>query len=936
MGMRGTVERRIWGLVAVVAVAALAVQVVAWRDLFVRRSNVLARNSGWAVMKEEVIYHPSAWEEFVRTPIDATGVDLWRGQGYQGIRWVAEDGVRVERLRLDAELRFPGSYLYVLFRIQDQGAYALRLSAHPQHPSGFFVFESDWRAVSFEPLAEDVLPPVGREMEIDLRLRGAEAAAFLDGEEIGRFRHDRFAAGTVGLKGGFLPVRIAGVEIEGTRAEGGPYRWHDDFRHGTTDGLAALAASVGLPLLVLVAVLFVLERRGHGGARTPSLLLLVLVGSTLSLAVQWWTPSGLPALAGILLLLLGVVLVIARAVRLPQRRRTWASLAAAGLLLLAGVALAALALRAGRGLPIRSGGERAAAPTVVPISAAAAGPRVGEPIALGGARHYGDQSLRLRARLAEGSLLEIRFWMPELAPLGDEYRCSGRWHGLLLSTVPQIASGFYLYDADVEPLGLLRDPEAVVAQRPLDVEVTVRGNRLAAYGDGALLAEARVPAGESGISGLYLFAGAAELESAGFTGRPRDFETRWLPDGGLWAAASLLVGAAVLVFARRGPLAALGAALLAAVPAVSLLAAGTVLARSFPVAEMEARLWACAALWAQGVALLAFLPLPAGRLRSWRLPIVVLLTVVVAGVAFFASWEDPYRVVQVEMQAPVPAVPYQWLWYRHPSFRACNGFVQNQQFAGYRASLAPAAESTRVVTLGASQTLGFGASDIERSFPRQLEHVLDASGAGPFEVVNAGIPGSYTVTGRSYFEGVLARYSPDVVVVNYCAADYIYLSLLSLAGFDPDGMLDRIEREGFQPSGLERLVNNVRFWYGLQRSQRGASPDHDWVRGTYERSLRALVRSAAARGARVFVLLEPKTSEIEHPGIDYPALYDAARRVAELEGAEVIDPSRSLQWAEQSGVVWWDYAHLTDFGYRVLADDVARAILRTAAPGGTR
>jgi hypothetical protein len=109
------------------------------------------------------------------------------------------------------------------------------------------------------------------------------------------------------------------------------------------------------------------------------------------------------------------------------------------------------------------------------------------------------------------------------------------------------------------------------------------------------------------------------------------------------------------------------------------------------------------------------------------------------------------------------------------------------------------------------------------------------------------------------------------------------------------------------------------------------SPDYDWVRGTYERSLGALVRSATATGARVFVLLEPKTSEIEHPGIDYPALYDGARRVAALEGAEVIDPSRSIQWAEQSGVVWWDYAHMTDFGYRVLADDVARAILRVVA-----
>lgn len=929
--MRSKLEQKVWVAVAVVAAVVLVAEVVAWNHLFVHRSNVLARNPGWEVMKEEVIYHPSAWEEFIRTPLQADGVDLWRGQGYQGIRWARHDGVQVERLAVTAELRMPGSYLYVLFRVGPEGAYALRLSTHPQHPSGFFVLQPDWQAKSFEPLAEGFTPPVGRDMGIEIRLDGPEARAFLDGEEIGRFRDERLSGGTVALKGGFLPVRIEQVEIEGRDRGGGAVDWSDDFRHGSTEGAGALVTLAGASLLVLFGCLVVLVRRNRelDRVRLAGLVLPMVIGSGLFMALQWWSSTTYAGLGSLVVLLLGGSLLVAHVIRVPTRPRSWASAASAVALLLLGTFLAAVVLRAGSEAPVPWGRGPEREPPPVQGSSRIVDASVGRPSVLGDGSRLGDQTLRLRATLEESSLLEIRFWAPDLDSQGPEYQCSGRWHGLLLSTVPEVSSGFYRYSAEIDPLGLIQDDRAVVPGRPIDLKVVVRGDTLAAYDGEALLARARVPAPEGGRTGLYVFAGDAEVRAVELEGRPAAATgPGGVHDAWLWPVALAFLAAGAVILGRRWPLrAALGAAVLSLVPVLGLLAVEAQLSGNFPVAGRETRIWVAAALWSQAAVLLALLPRPRRGLRWWRPAAASALAGAALVVAVFGDWSDPYRVVQLEMQASVPATPYRWLWYRHPSFRACNGFVQDQRFGEDRVPAGTPAGATRVVTLGASQTLGFGASDLEHAFPSQLERALDADG-DRFEVLNAGVPGSYTLTSRSYFEGVLAEYSPDVVVVNYCAADYIYLSLLSLYGLEPDRMLAQIERTGHRPSGVERLLDNMNFWYGFRQSQKGVPPDHEWVRSTYRQNLRSLVRSASRTGARVFILLEPKSSEVAHPRIDYPALYDEARKVAELEGAEVIDPSRAVRWAEQSGVVWWDYAHMTDFGYRVLAGEVARAILQ--------
>jgi lysophospholipase L1-like esterase len=926
-------ERKIAVALGLVAAAILAVQVLAWRSFLLDRSNVISRNPAWTVMKQEVVYHPSAYEDFLLEPVGREGVNLWRGQGYQGLRWRNPRDIEITRVRANAGFDLPGSYLYVLFRVQEQGAYALRLSTHPAHPSGFCVFAADWQMRGFKPV-ESLSGLAGRTAEVELRLAGPEFIAYVDGRRIGSFRDERWSTGTIALKGSLLPVRVARVEIGGReRASGRPAVWSEDFQHGTSQGLGGIALLILLPVLALCAWLGGAYRRA--GARQALRLLsagiLTLLASLAFLLLQPQSLGFHAGLVSLLILFLGGAVLLGSLHRqepspsareLPSVR---AALASAGTCVLFAAGL--FAVHAGWLPPLfaasstQGGGWR-------DVSAAhLAKLRLGEPVSLGSGL-MGDQELRLRTRLEPGTLLEIRFWEPRFED-GPEYRCSARWHALLLSTVPEIPGGFYLYDAEVSELGRLQLPDSLAGQW-LDLRVTVAGDRLRAFAGNRLVAEARARPRGIGASSVYLFAGGAAISSGAVKSPPPGSPPHPLPDSWTWAGIAALAGAVLLSFgARYGLRRAAAYSLLGLLFSGAFLGLESLLQNLVTLRAHESRLLVWAAFWSQATVVLQFAL--AGAPRLLRGASALGLTAGSLLWAAFGNWSNPYRVVQLELQAETPPTSYRWLWYRHPSFRACNAFLRNQRFGPRRAAVRKPEGRTRVLCLGASQTLGFGASTLQHAYPQQLEDLLNRN-EPRYEVLNAGVPGSYTLTSRSYLQGLLAKFQPDVAVIDFCAADYVYLSMLYHNGLDPNQRLAEIERSGFHQGPAARLLSNLRFWLGFQRSKSGRLPDEAWIRRRYEQNLGDLVRAAKQAGARPFILLEPKTLEVNHPSIDYPRLYDTARRVAAKHGAAVVDPTEAVVWAEQSGVVWWDYAHMTDFGYRILASEVARAI-RTSTVG---
>jgi lysophospholipase L1-like esterase len=878
------------------AVCFLAIQCAAWSALIVARSNTVERNVHWRTMKKDVIYHASAFEDFLKTPIRG-GINLWLGQGFGGILWERPLGFTVTRIEADLRLDTPDSYAYVLFRNGSDGCYGVLLSRAAAYRSGFYAFTREWEATAYSAMLPEAL---GEKVHVELALRGDQFDLTLNGRPAGRFRHDRYRDGTAGFKGGFYPVHIDSVSFHGLDAAGQPQKWTDSFQHGSWSGAPLVGVLIGLGLFVAVRPLLV---QGDRGRAAPA---FACASSSIFSFVQVATAS-VEAGAISLLLLFGT---------LSLQRRPAGSHAGLSRRAVVGVATVICALS----VPHDAGPQ--AAPLLAPAQ------RIfieRPPLALGasvplGAAPMANQVLTARILLHPGSIVEVRFWSEEPPPVRD-YRCYFSSYAFVLSTAGAIDGGFYRFDEEVSRLVSARVP----AERWLNLRIVIEDTVLRAYHDGTLLARARVPETGRGRSGVFLFAGAAEIEHVAVEAASATHPAgAWsLPQGSCWLGAVFIASAALLMAVRRmSPVSALRRSLVPLGLGATFIGIAAVLRLHLPLGDVETRILIWCGLTTQVCGLLRVL------LGAINWPSVAFCATFM-GASFvamsFAHWSGPFRVVQAELQPAMPPTPASWLWYRHPSFRACNQFLFTQRFAGQLVTRSKAPSTRRVMAIGASQTLGFGSTDYDHTYPAALQRMLDATGPG-YEVVNAGVPGSFTVTARAYFDGVLRQFHPDLVIINFCAADYLYYSLLRLQGIDPASRLSKIERAGFKPNLLARIAHGVRSRYGYYQLQKHGPGDIDWVMASYARNLESLVLSVKDAGAVPLVMLEPKTPEVSNPIIDYTRLYQTVRTIGARTGASVIDPGWALAEAEQSGIVWWDYAHLTDYGYRRLAAEVAHAI----------
>lgn len=93
----------------------------------------------------------------------------------------------------------------------------------------------------------------------------------------------------------------------------------------------------------------------------------------------------------------------------------------------------------------------------------------------------------------------------------------------------------------------------------------------------------------------------------------------------------------------------------------------------------------------------------------------------------------------------------------------------------------------RILCLGDSFTFGYGV-DADQTFAKILERALEADGVhdGPWEVINAGVPGTGTAHQLAYFSLEGRKYSADFVLLSFCGkndfSDNVRCGLYSLTG----------------------------------------------------------------------------------------------------------------------------------------------------------
>jgi lysophospholipase L1-like esterase len=178
----------------------------------------------------------------------------------------------------------------------------------------------------------------------------------------------------------------------------------------------------------------------------------------------------------------------------------------------------------------------------------------------------------------------------------------------------------------------------------------------------------------------------------------------------------------------------------------------------------------------------------------------------------------------------------------------------------------------RVAFLGTSQTWGAGAERISETFVARCHRLLaQALGDISVETYNFSIRGSNSTE-------LLAKYA-----------------------------------ESWRFSRPDLLVINL--------------STNDWHADTLTANLRTLVHQTRAAGGRVVFLLEPNAAEVEHRGLQEK--HSASQKLGQELRVPVwnLDGYMSSDPVYDSGMMWWDFVHLTSYGHGVVAEWLAPQML---------
>lgn len=278
----------------------------------------------------------------------------------------------------------------------------------------------------------------------------------------------------------------------------------------------------------------------------------------------------------------------------------------------------------------------------------------------------------------------------------------------------------------------------------------------------------------------------------------------------------------------------------------------------------------------------------------------------------------------------------------------------------------------RVVVMGDSQAWGYGVGDDE-TIPAQLSRLMNESGGPPYQVLNLGVGGYGTDQAFLKYLVQGARYAPDVVVLTVFKNDpvenahTVYWGVEKPRFYVEDGRLclgnvpparapgwpnnrllaDRepslripgtdldlarsatarfFVRREWLPSLLARDDSGlaaVREHVGCIRNRETYAGDGMEILG---RLVTELAKTTARQGARLVLLLVPRSKEVEDPGM--AAYYDDAAAAFRGQGIPFVDLRRRLAAPGGGAPFLPNDPHLSAAGSRIAAEALRGCLLK--------
>jgi lysophospholipase L1-like esterase len=212
-------------------------------------------------------------------------------------------------------------------------------------------------------------------------------------------------------------------------------------------------------------------------------------------------------------------------------------------------------------------------------------------------------------------------------------------------------------------------------------------------------------------------------------------------------------------------------------------------------------------------------------------------------------------------------------WHSDSRSIGSNNFMWKQQLGGRPLTPDKPEGTIRIFVLGGSQAWGSGAASSRETYDALLERKMRARGL-PVEIFNGGINGAGISKVNKFFRNPLARYSPDILIVDI--------------GLNDSAAIMSVRGEKRALRHMEILVSHFE----------------------------ELIDLCEKQGVLAVLVLEPMSRETPlRPNREF---YE---RIAEIarERAAVIDAGPVMRELETDHFVWWDTAHLALYGHQTLA-----------------
>jgi lysophospholipase L1-like esterase len=213
-------------------------------------------------------------------------------------------------------------------------------------------------------------------------------------------------------------------------------------------------------------------------------------------------------------------------------------------------------------------------------------------------------------------------------------------------------------------------------------------------------------------------------------------------------------------------------------------------------------------------------------------------------------------------------------WYSNSRSIGSNNYMWKQRLGG-RPAIPDKTEGTiRILALGGSQAWGSGAASSRETYDAILEKKLRKRGL-PVEIFNGGVNGAGIGKVKNFFQYPLARYSPDILIVDIGLNDSAAVQIVK---------------------GEKRAYRHMNILTSL---------------------FEELINLCAKQGVSVVLVLEPMSRETPlRPHSEY---YRRIEKIGRERAAAVIDAGPVMRELESDHFVWWDTAHLAPYGHQTLA-----------------